>query len=316
MFSQVSGITTSKSEPTSIAHQNAIASPHSIFTKGQWRKSKFKDHPRVELLLSVLSSDYKQFSKRCPNVAPTRITALADTGAQSCLWSLKEFESLGFLKNDLIPVNVNLMAANKSPITVEGAACVRLEGVASDGSKQSCSTMVYISRQAQGFYLSLENMMELGIVPRDFPSIKPSSSIDQVHHTTSTVDIDAIKQKRCSCRTRTPVPEMPKELPFECVPENNDKMKKWILEHFASSTFNTCPHQTLEKIEGPPVEIHLKENAVPKAVHTPASIPIHWQDQVHKDLLRDEALGVIEKVPYGEPVTWCHRMVVTRKHDG
>ena len=89
----------------------------------------------------------------------------------------------------MIPVNVNLMAANKSPITVEGAACVRLEGVASDGSEQSCSTMVYISRQAQGFYLSLENMMELGIVPRDFPSIKPSSSIDQVGHTTSTIDV-------------------------------------------------------------------------------------------------------------------------------
>ena len=30
----------------------------------------------------------------------------------------------------------------------------------------------------------------------------------------------------------------------------------------------------------------------------------------------DEALGVIERVPYGEPVTWCHRMVITRKHDG
>ena len=176
--------------------------------------------------------------------------------------------------------------------------------------------MVYISQQAQRFYLSLENMIELGIVPRDFPSIKPLSSIDQVGHATSTVDIDSIEEESCTCLPRTPVPEMPQELPFECVPENNDKMKEWILKHFASSTFNTCPHQTLEKIEGPPVEIHLKENVVPKAIHTPASIPIHWQDQVHKDLLRDEALGVIEKVPYGEPVTWCHRMVVTRKHDG
>ena len=25
---------------------------------------------------------------------------------------------------------------------------------------------------------------------------------------------------------------------------------------------------------------------------------------------------MIERVPYGEPTTWCHRMVVTRKHDG
>jgi len=27
-------------------------------------------------------------------------------------------------------------------------------------------------------------------------------------------------------------------------------------------------------------------------------------------------MGVIERVPFGEPVEWCHRMVMTRKHDG
>jgi len=54
---------------------------------------------------------------------------------------------------------------------------------------------------------------------------------------------------------------------------------------------------------GPPVEIHVKENAVPKSVHTPAQISLHWQQKVHEDLLRDEALGMIEKVPYEEPVS-------------
>eukprot|EP00111_Clytia_hemisphaerica_P020937 TCONS_00061733-protein len=313
MFSQVTGISTQPDvTKSSRATQNAIPLPHNIFSKGQWRKSRFKEHPRVELLLSVLSSDYKQFGKRCPSIAPSKIMALADTGAQSCLWSMDEFESLGFTKDDLIPVSINLMAANKSPIKVEGAARVRLEGTAYDGSKRLCATMVYISRQAQGFYLSLENMMDLGIVPKDFPAIKPSSTV----HPTNAVVEDLIPEESCSCPTRTTIPEFPKELPFECIPENNDKMKEWLLDYFASSTFNTCPHQRLPQMDGPPVEIHLKPNAVPKAVHTPASIPIHWQDQVHKDLLRDEALGVIERVPYGEPVKWCHRMVVTRKHDG
>ena len=62
--------------------------------------------------------------------------------------------------------------------------------------------------------------------------------------------------------------------------------------------------------------IHIKEDAQPVACHKAASIPLHWQDQVHADLERDEALGVIERVPLGEPVDWCHRMVVTRKPDG
>ena len=93
-------------------------------------------------------------------------------------------------------------------------------------------------------------------------------------------------------------------------------MKDWLLQTFASSTFNTCPHRPLPCMTGPPVEIHLEDDALPKAVHKPAPVPVHWQDQVYKDLLRDEALGVAEKVLYGEPVMWCHRKVVTRKHNG
>lgn len=67
---------------------------------------------------------------------------------------------------------------------------------------------------------------------------------------------------------------------------------------------------------GPPIEIHVDPSAKPVAVHTPASIPLHWQDKVHEDLLRDEALGILEKVPHGEATQWCHRMVITRKHNG
>ena len=33
------------------------------------------------------------------------------------------------------------------------------------------------------------------------------------------------------------------------------------------------------------------------------------------DLKRDEALGVIERIPCGEPVSWCHRMVLARKYN-
>ena len=60
----------------------------------------------------------------------------------------------------------------------------------------------------------------------------------------------------------------------------------------------------------------MEPTATTKGCHIPASIPLHWQQQVYEDLLRDEALGVIKRVPYGEPLTWCHHMVITRKHDG
>ena len=62
--------------------------------------------------------------------------------------------------------------------------------------------------------------------------------------------------------------------------------------------------------------MHVDPAATLKACRTAANVPLHWPQKVYDDLLRDEALGVIERVPYGEPVTWCHRMVVTRRHDG
>ena len=63
----------------------------------------------------------------------------------------------------------------------------------------------------------------------------------------------------------------------------------------------------------PPLEIHVNPSAKPRAFHTLTSIPLHWQQQVHADLLQDEALGILEKIPHGEPTQWCHRMVITRK---
>ena len=57
-------------------------------------------------------------------------------------------------------------------------------------------------------------------------------------------------------------------------------------------------------------------NASPVTIHTPISVPLHWQEQVKADIDRDMALGVIEPVPVGEPMTWCSRMVITRKKSG
>lgn len=100
----------------------------------------------------------------------------------------------------------------------------------------------------------------------------------------------------CSCPQRGAAPPRPSELPFPCKPENNAK--------------------ALPCMESPPIEIHVDPTATPRACHTPANIHHHWQQRVYDDLLRDEALGVIERVLYGEPVTWFHGMVITRKHDG
>ena len=56
--------------------------------------------------------------------------------------------------------------------------------------------------------------------------------------------------------------------------------------------------------------------AIPTAHHSPIPVLLHWQDEVKAGLDRDVRLGVLEPVPIGEPVTWCHRMVICAKKNG
>lgn len=132
-----------------------LALGHSVFTKGQWRRSRFMDHPTVQLELYKLPSDYKHFKRKCPNVSSTTITALADCGAQACLWTLQEFIKAGFSREDLILIPIDLVAANKSPILIEGSIPIRLRWTDAEGTIHSCATIAYVSKHAKGFYLSL-----------------------------------------------------------------------------------------------------------------------------------------------------------------
>ena len=116
----------------------------------------------------------------------------------------------------------------------------------------------------------------------------------------------------CSCHPRTVVPNRPTARPFDCTEANNACLNAWLLQESVSSRFNTCSHCHMPCMTGLQVEIHLKEGANPKVVHTPAVILVHWHERIRHDLKRDEVFGVIDRVPHGEAVTWCYRTVVTR----
>ena len=62
--------------------------------------------------------------------------------------------------------------------------------------------------------------------------------------------------------------------------------------------------------------VTLRQDAIPYAIHTPIPIPLHWEDAVEKDLMKDVALGIIERVASTIPNIWCARMVVVPKKDG
>ena len=65
----------------------------------------------------------------------------------------------------------------------------------------------------------------------------------------------------CGCLLCTTPPPRPAQLPFSPTPENTPKMRNWLVNRFASSSFNKCPHQPLPAMPGPPMEITVDPKA-------------------------------------------------------
>lgn len=297
---------------------NAFNFDHHIFTPDGWQRAAALSHPTLRLRMTTCQEDYDKFGIRYPRIHPKHIDVIVDSGAQSCLWSRQSFLKSGFTVKDLIPVQHLMKAANTAPITIDGAILIRLSGTASDGDKVEAAVMAYISPDANNFYLSRESMIQLGIIDRDFPQVG-TSSLDMTHELAAAAEVTETKNTiyaDCGCLKREMPPEKPSNLPFSCTIDNRGDMKTWLLSQYASSTFNKCPHQLLPIMDGPPIQIHVDPRAKPVTLRKPAPVPLHWQEQVEKDLQRDVALDVLERVPLGEPTTWCFRMVVTRKDDG
>ena len=279
-------------------------------------------HPRINISVGFADKD---------NHPVASVEAIADTGAMSNVWGLRDFEKAGFTTRDLQPSAVVIRAANGHILDICGQFNAIIKGRSHDEDIIT-KTLIYVSRSLNGFFLSRQTMIQLFIIDEEFPVIGQCRSANgakanELNGKDNGLDDNFIRalhegcsspsdSSQCGCPQRTAVPPRPKSLPFAPTPVNIPLMKQWLLNRYSGSTFNTCPHRPLPCMSGPPMEIHIDQNATPKVCNTPATVPLHWQQRVYEDLVRDEALGVIERVPIGVPVTWCHRMVVTRKHDG
>ena len=293
----------------SCGRRPSLPMPHHIFdgTRG-WMQAPSEPHPVITLTVFVEDSDYAHLRLPCPMMRPTKCSAVADSGCQSALLSLKLFLQFGLKKSSLVPVKGQMNAINGEGIEILGAVFLRLKGKdANSGAMVSTAVMAYVSNSTDRFYLSRQVMRELGIIPHDFPKIHAPISHAAVN--------DSQDIASCGCPKHSLPPLRPTALPFQPVEENISKMRTWLLEYFASSTFNCCTHQPLPMMKTEPIRIHVDSNAVPKPAYTAATVPIHWRKEVSEQLKQDVAMGVIEPVPPGVPTTWQARMQVVAKSD-
>lgn len=85
-------------------------------------------------------------------------------------------------------------------------------------------------------------------------------------------------------------------------PGYKKKLQQYLLDYYSSSTLNTCDYQTLPLMA---MRLMIDPKVTPTTHHTSlihTSTP-PLQDKVKADLDRDVILG--------EPVTWCHHMVIS-----
>ena len=138
---------------------------------------------------------------------------------------------------------------------------------------------------------------------QEFPNLQPGSGIWPLQPppaVSSTqvpkVDTKGCQLVPCGCLLRTSSP--PQHPPFAITPQNSHLVQEWLLETYATSAFNTCPHQPLPLMTGlPPLRVIVKDGTEPVAIHRPSTIPDYWVEQVRQELERDIALGVIKRVP-------------------
>ena len=277
-----------------------------------WITKRSKEHPQVTVGIEVSTEDYAIFNIpiRQKHFNSLSRIAIVDTGAMIMVAGRNLMRSLGLDETDLFPVETSLTAAGNSRLNILGGVFLKVQGK-NNFTKQIC----YIQDNDSKIYLSRNACENLGIIPPTFPTLG-SHEIQGLSINTNAISCNKTNENSCNCPIRKDPPKPPTELPFPAVPENTGKLKNWILDYYKASTFNTCENQQLKMMSGLPLKIDIDPDATPVAINSPIPVPIHWQKEVKSQLDRDVALGVIEPVPWGEPTTWCSRMVIVAKTDG
>ena len=284
---------------------------HHVYDKlsQTWQRRRPKKKPMVKLRVRVDHEACKEHGIRSMQSVRTHEiidSGMADSGASVSMGGPKFMRSIGLSEADLAQSDLRLYGADDTVINLIGMVPVV---IVDNKTKTETRQFVYINEDASTLLLSLEACQDLGYVSDNFPDQGPEPS-QCAAKSGKNPECD------CKCPTRERAPEVPTEIPVEPTPENIPKLEQWIRDYYASSAFNCCECQPLPDMHGPPVKIHLTEDAKPVASHSPIPVPLHWHKKVKAGLDRDVAIGVLEKVPAGTPTTWCHKMVCVPKKDG
>ena len=149
-------------------------------------------------------------------------------------------------------------------------------------NNRTCHTELHVYRQLSVSLLSKSTCIELGLLEKGWPQT-----------CAATAAASGVEQPPLQEPAAPPVPA-------GC---NLAAVKEAIVAEFPS-VFQDAPFRPMA---GPPLRINLRRDAVPCQHYRARTVPLQWRDAVEAQLSSIVSKGVIEKVPVGESLTWCHR---------
>ena len=217
-----------------------------------------------------------------------RVNATPDSGAEITVMSSATAHALGVQDSALSkPPSIDITAANGQAMNCIGTfkAIIHL-------NERGVEDTIYVFNESRGLLLAWYTAQKLGILPDHYPQpadhSRPQSaskcSVSPVGSVTST------EQQRMQLRSD-------------------------LLKEFSDVFTSDDGTASLKPMAGPPMVIHITEDAKPFAVRAARPVPHAWRDNVKSQLDDMVRQGII--TPLGdEPSDWCHPLVLVTKSDG
>ena len=283
---------------------------HHIFDENYgWIAGPSAPHPSMSMITTACPQDHDQFShpvSAISNMTSSVQTSVCDTGCMSTAIPPEAAYKVGFRRKDFIPVTSRMNGAGRSDLGVIGAVVMQFHMVTETGKMVRTKQLCYVCTKVDKIYMSRQGLQQLGIIGQNFP-LPDNPKVSSISEQDSDCD--------CQCPTRPSSPPSPAVYPSHLAGDVA-KLKEYLMQHYESTVFNTCECQSLPLLPGPPLRLNVDPTAKPVACHRIQPVPMHWQEKVHTDLVRDVKLGVLEKLPTNTPTTWLSRMVITAKSNG
>ena len=241
-----------------------------------------------------------------PIVKDNILSVFPDSGASISLGGPKHLKLMGLNNENLIKCDKTVKAVGGFKLVCKGWVPVKVSI-----DNMTTKEALYICEGINKLYLSKEACINLNILSQQYPMPMINSIEEKTER-----HLKLNPEASCFQPPKQPpkLPLRPKTIPFPPTEQNVTKLKQWLIDEFAETAFNKeTPFPTMA---GPPAHIHLKDNATPKAKHTPIPVPLHFKEKVKELLDKDVERGIIAPVPIGTPTNWCSTMVITAKKNG